>query len=272
MPRISQRDQSVDGVQAVVLTVQLLEMIAFGGDAARVTDLASALGTSKTRIFRHLQTLVALGYVMQDPNTDRYRAGIRLAQLGLASANQFDLLSVSRPVMRKLRDALGHTVVLSKVESGRVYAMEQVDGSSLLRIGIVIGSPLGLHSSAQGKLVLAFGAADLLEATIKGGLVASASRTITSPDRLRREIASVRAQGWAVAPSETLTGLNAFAVPIFEAGDRLVGTMAILGSVDEIPRRPTPRYLTAMRTAAREISSSLSSARPRTILSSIATG
>ena len=96
MPRISQRDQTVDGVQAVVLTLQILEMLAFGGEAARVTDLASALGTSKTRIFRHLQTLVALGYIVQDTNTDRYGAGVRLAQLGLASANQFDLLSVSR--------------------------------------------------------------------------------------------------------------------------------------------------------------------------------
>jgi DNA-binding IclR family transcriptional regulator len=174
--------------------------------------------------------------------------------------------------MRELRDSLGHTVVLSKVEGGQVYAMEQVDGPSLLRIGVVIGSPLGLHSSAQGKLVLAFGASDLLEVTIKGGLPASASRTITSPDRLRREIANVRAQGWAVAPSETLTGLNALAVPIFEAGDRLVGTMAILGSVDEIPRRPTPRYLASMRAAAREISSSLSSAYPAAVLSSIAAG
>lgn len=270
MPCISQRDQTVDGVQAVVLTLQILEMLAFGGEAARVTDLASALGTSKTRIFRHLQTLVALGYIVQDTNTDRYGAGVRLAQLGLASANQFDLLSVSRPVMRGLRDALGHTVVLSKVEGGRVYALDQVDGSSLLRIGIVIGSPLGLHSSAQGKLVLAFGAPDLLEETIEAGLSASASRTITGPGRLRREIASVRAQGWAVAPSETLTGLNALAVPIFDAGDRLVGTMAILGSVDEIPRRPMPRYIALMRTAAREISTSLSPGRPRAVRPSAA--
>jgi IclR family transcriptional regulator, KDG regulon repressor len=251
----------MEGVQAVVLALQILEMLAFGGEAARITDLASALGTSKTRIFRHLQTLVALGYIVQDTSTDRYRAGVRLAQLGLASANQFNLLSVSRPIMRGLRDALGHTVVLSKVEGGRVYALEQVDGSSLLRIGIVIGSRLGLHSSAQGKLVLAFGSADLLEDTIEAGLSASASRTITSADRLRREIGSVRAQGWAVAPSETLTGLNALAVPIFEAGDRLVGTMAILGSVDEIPRRPTSRYIALMCAAANEISASLSPVR-----------
>lgn len=270
MPRISQKDQTVDGVQAVVLTVQLLEVLAFGGESARVTDLARTLGTSKTRIFRHLQTLVALGYIVQDSNTDRYRSGIRLAQLGLATANQFDLLSISRPVMRKVRDTLGHTVVLSKVEGGRVYALEQVDGPSLLRIGVVIGSPLGLHSSAQGKLVLAFGATDLLDATIKGGLAATASRTITSPDRLRREITSVRAQGWAVAPSETLTGLNALAVPIFEAGNRLVGTMAILGSVDEIPRRPTPRYIASMREAARDISTNLSPAHPRAIVASAA--
>jgi IclR family KDG regulon transcriptional repressor len=263
MPRITQKDQPAEGVQAVVLTLQILELLAFGGEAARLTDLATHLGTSKTRIFRHLQTLFGLGYVIQDPETDRYRAGLRLAQLGLACANQFDLLSVSRPVMRKLRDALGQTVVLSKVEGGRVYAMEQIDGSSMLTIGIVIGSPLGLHSSAQGKLVLAFGEKGLLEATIKAGLAPNTSRTITSPERLRREIATVRAQRWAVAPSETLTGLNALAVPIFDANEQLVGTLAILGSVDELPRQPAPRQIAEMKGAARQISASLSAARPR---------
>jgi DNA-binding IclR family transcriptional regulator len=94
--------------------------------------------------------------------------------------------------MRGLRDALGHTVVLSS--RGRPgLRLGTVDGSSLLRIGIVIGSPLGLHSSAQGKLVLAFGM--ICSKRRSRQPVSHASRTITGPGRLRREIASVRAQG-----------------------------------------------------------------------------
>jgi DNA-binding IclR family transcriptional regulator len=260
MPRTTQHELGGGGIQAVLLALRILELLAFTKKPGRVTDLAEALGTSKTRIFNHLRTLTRLGYVVQDKETERYRVGMRLVEIGSAAANLFDLITVSRPVMQRVRDELGTTVVLSRIEVDKLFTIEQVDGRSILRLGLVIGSPLALHSSAQGKLVLAFGRDDLLEHVIARGLVAQTRSTIVDPKRLRREVGIVRGQGWAVAPNETMTGLNALAAPIFEAGHRLVATLAILASIDEMGAQPNKRQLATITKAARDISGSLSPA------------
>jgi IclR family KDG regulon transcriptional repressor len=258
MPKTTQRDLGSDGIQAVSLALRILELLAFSNKSGRITDLAEELGTSKTRIFNHLRTLTGLGYIVQDPETERYRVAIRLVELGTAAANQFDLIRVSRPIMRSVREQIGSTVVLSRIDFDKVTTIEQIDGGrSMLRIGLVIGSPLGLHSSAQGKLVLAFGRSDLMEREIAAGLTPRTKATIVDAKRLRREVATIQAQGWAVAPNETMTGLNALAAPIFESGDRLVGTIAVLASIDEMPADPGPARIAIVKEAAQQISASL---------------
>ena len=106
--------------------------------------------------------------------------------------------------------------------------------------------------------MLAFGRSDLLESVIAQGLTPRTKSTVTDPKRLRREIAAIRKQGWSVAPNETMTGLNAFAAPIFARGDRLVATLAALGSVDEMPAEPGEERIAILTGAARDISTSLS--------------
>jgi IclR family transcriptional regulator, KDG regulon repressor len=260
MPKTTQHDLGTGGIQAVSLALRILELLAFSNKSGRITDLAEELGTSKTRIFNHLRTLTNLGYIVQDPETERYRVAIRLVELGTAAANQFDLIRVSRPVMQSVREQIGSTVVLSRIDFDKVTTIEQIDGRSMLRIGLVIGSPLGLHSSAQGKLVLAFGRSDLIEREIAAGLTPRTKATIVDAKRLRREIAIIQNQGWAVAPNETMTGLNALAAPIFEGGDRLVGTLAVLASIDEMPAQPDPARVKIVTQAARQISTNLTGA------------
>jgi DNA-binding IclR family transcriptional regulator len=147
--------------------------------------------------------------------------------------------------------------VLSKVVAHQLYAIERIYGTSDVTVGVVIGSPLGLHSSAQGKIVLAFGDPSLLESVTKSRLDRRTANTIVDPARLRREIATVRKQGWAGAPGETMTGLNAFAVPIFDGAEQLFGTLALLGLTDELPSAPSRRNLAELSAAARRISSAL---------------
>ena len=257
MATVTQKNRTTDGVQAVSLALQLLEILAFGGRPCRVTELAEALGTSKTRVFRHLRTLNSLGYVVQDPVTERYGVGARLAELGGAVARQLDLLGISRPSMRSLRDALGFTVILSKVDHRGVYVIGQVDGASWLTLGIVIGTRLSLYASAQGKLVLAFGATDRLEDAVAAGLKPQTSQTITDAAVLRHEIQLIRERGWAVAPGETVSGVNSLAMPLFGRDHELVATLAVLASVDDLPQQPSRKCIELLRAAAQEISEKL---------------
>ncbi|MGF7160314.1 DNA-binding IclR family transcriptional regulator [Rhodoligotrophos appendicifer] len=252
MPKTTQATSS-DGIMAVSLALQIFEKLAHSDEPLRVTDLAQALGTSKTRVFRYLRTLIGLGYVIQDPQTERYGVGIRLALLATALSARFDLLKATLPILRQVRDTLGQTVVMSFIEDGEIYPVQQVNGSSMITFNTQMGMPLGLHNSAQGKLSLAYGPPELLERVLQGTLKKVGARTIVDPAQLRAEIEGVRERGWAVAPSETLSGLNALAMPIFTSHRKIVATLGLLGSIDEIPALPSAHQIDTLRAAAEEL-------------------
>ena len=227
MPRIG-GEPNGDGVQAVVLALRILEYLAEQGKAVGVTALAQALGTTKSRIYRHLRTLVQQGYIQQSADTDRYRVGTRLLTLGVSVAENFDLTKAAQGILRELRDALGLSCVVSQVDAAGVRVLATIPGKSAIEIGVKPGSLLRFHSSAQGKIALAFGSDQLRAAAIGPDLEMMTPQTIVNPEALQKEIQRVRARGWAIAPNEAVTGLNTLAVPIFDASGELVGTVGVV--------------------------------------------
>lgn len=258
MPRISQKKKSATGNHGLALALQIIEALAFADGTVGITELSNTLGTTKTRIYNHLRTLAEHGYAVKDSESERYRIGVRVSQIAGAVANEFNLLSLSRAPMRKVHQAVGHTVVLSKFDGTTLYSVDQIEGPSMLKISIAIGNVLGLHSSAQGKLVLAFGPSRLLESTIAKGLKSVTKATTTDAEKLRREIKAIRSRGWAFTANETRMGVNALAVPILDRTRTLMATIAIVAVADEFPQKALARVLPVLQEAAKDISAGLS--------------
>ena len=245
------------GVQAVLFALQIMEHVAVQREPIGVTTLAEHFGTNKSRIHRHLKTLSQAGYVVQDEVSERYRVGARLIALGHAISDSVDIVREAGIVMRKVRNALNHSVVLSMVDRGGIRVVTVESGTSPVEITVKPGSLMSYHSTAQGKIALAFGAASVLKQAIGQGLKTHTPQTITDVEALQRELETVRRQGWAIAPNEAVTGLNAQAVPIFDASGRLAASVAIVDSVQFIGEVPTPQQVEAMVQAGQAISHSI---------------
>ncbi|GGF26650.1 transcriptional regulator [Aliidongia dinghuensis] len=255
MPRVT--GSSGEGVQAVVLALRILERLAEEGRPMGVTALAAALGTTKSRIWRYLQTLVQQGYIVQLPDTERYQLGARLVKFGRAVGESLDIVSASYHAIRELRDSLGHSAVITQIEPDGVRVLTTVPGRSTIEIGVKQGSLMEFHSSAQGKIALAFGSETLRAAVLSRRLERRTPDTIVSPSSLRKEIERVRRDGWAIAPNEIVTGLNALAAPVFDAAGSLVGALAIVDSVQFITATPTAEQIERTVEAARQVSAAL---------------
>jgi IclR family transcriptional regulator, KDG regulon repressor len=80
-----------------------------------------------------------------------------------------------------------------------------------------------------------------------------------STDALRREIARVRKQGWAMAPEQTDLGMNALTAPIFSGAGRYQGSIGVFGSLEQIGPNPPGTLVRAVVRAARRISNRLGS-------------
>ncbi|THD76566.1 IclR family transcriptional regulator [Thalassobius vesicularis] len=246
-----------DMIQSVAMALQVLEALAQAEGDVGVTALASALGTTKSRIHRHLRTLVTLGYISQSEETERYRIGARLIALGRAASGTVDLSWIAQPHMRTLRDQTGQAVSLGQVEDTGIRILNTLHGRMQIEVGVRPGSILGYCNSAQGKVALAAFAPDRQAELMAMPCPASTEFTITGRDELAAHIAEVGARGWATAPNETMLGLNALACPIFNADKEPVATIAIVSLTQYIETPPHPDQIAAVKEAAARISAEL---------------
>src|SRR5436190_11045810 len=256
MPRISGARRG-EGVQAVVFALRILEYLAQHRSTVGVTDLARVFDTTKSRMHRHLQTLVAAGYVMREQETERYRSGARLIAFGRAVSENFELTSAARPAMESLRTSLGHAVALSQPEHDGMRVIATIAGRSAYEIGVKPGSMLATHATAQGKLLLAFGGDAVMERSLAKAPARNTPFTVTERAPLRAELDQIRRQGWATAPNQAIIGLNAVAAPIMDALGGFAGAIAIVDSVQFIPEDPSAKQIKQIVDAGKRISANI---------------
>ena len=163
--------------------------------------------------------------------------------------------------MRALRDALGHTVVLSEMTPRGALVLAKLSGTSPIEIGVRSGSELSFHASAQGKVMLANAPPPLQARVLARPLQRFTDKTVVAARRIEQELAEVAKHGYASAPEQSMLGINAVAAPIFDAQDVCIAALAIVGSIQFLPRKPNPADITALTEATQQISRKLGHGR-----------
>lgn len=244
-------------ISAVVTTLSIIESMAERGEPVGVSELAKLVGANKPRTYRHLRTLLSRNYVAQDPDTDKYFLTLKLFHVGQSIATGAEFLTEARRVMLELREVTGQTVTIGQVEDDGVRILDILKNRSAIEITTPPGTLFDFHSSAQGKVALAFGCSEVWKKVTSGRIRRHTVKTGVDVDALRSDVASVRQRGWAVAPEESLMGINALAAPVFNADNRLAGTIAIVGSIQHLQATPAAALIAAVQGAAAKISERL---------------
>ena len=159
--------------------------------------------------------------------------------------------------MPALRDKVGQTASIGQVEEQGIRILDIYKHRSHFEITTPPGTLFDFHSSAQGKVALAFGPSRLWDKIEAGKLKQWTPKTGLDVHKLKTEIGRIRRRGWAVAPEQAMIGINALAAPVFDAGGDLAGTIAIVGSIQHLTAKPEAKLVSAVREAAGEISGGL---------------
>ncbi|MEW6121923.1 MAG: IclR family transcriptional regulator [Pseudomonadota bacterium] len=248
------------GVRSVQLAIDVLEAVAFADEELGVTQIAERLDVTKGSVHRHLHTLVERGYLTQNPATSRYALGPK-SRLLARVAPETDLVQLAEGPMRELRDALGHTVVLSETTPRGALVVTKLSGVSPIEIGVRSGSELPFHSSAQGKVMLAFSPRPFQARVLARTLDVFTANTLTDVAEIEKELWDVTQHGFASAPEQAMLGINAVAAPIFDSNDACVAALALVGSIQFLPTTPREADVAALISAARQISRKLGHGR-----------
>tara|TARA_E500000178_G_C17017045_1_gene753538 strand:+ start:1435 stop:2211 length:777 start_codon:yes stop_codon:yes gene_type:complete len=244
-------------IQSVSTSLRILESMAGSGKALGITELARATSSTKPKIYRHLQTLMREGYVMQDPMNQKYLLTLKLFHLGQTISGSFDFLAEVRRILPSMIEKIRQTVTVGQIDDNGIRILDIFRYRSDIEITSPPGTLLGFNSSAQGKLALAFGPEWIWKKLQTQGLHQVTHNTIVDIDELRKEAKIVRQQGWADAPEQTLIGVNAIAAPVFSRTNDLAGIIAVVGSVQSLRPKLDKSLLNSLLSAAEQISSRL---------------
>jgi IclR family acetate operon transcriptional repressor len=101
-----------------------------------------------------------------------------------------------------------------------------IDSSHPLRYVVPINVWIPVYAGASGLAIMAFLSKDERQAIMeKTGLVPVTTRTITNPAALERELARVRARGYALSRGQRTEGAVAIAAPIWSPGGPILGEL-----------------------------------------------
>lgn len=244
-------------MESVKTALRVLEAVA-ESPGIGVSELARRLDEPKTTIQRCLTTLHEAGYVRPIPGPRRrWAITMRLLLVSRHAQAEPRLREIAMPTMRRLRDETRETIHLMVPDGSEVVLIDRLDSPQPVRTVRQIGAHAPLHIASNGKAALAAMDQATCDAYLRGPLAAWTPNTITDPDRLRRDIAEVREQGYAVSFGELDPEVHAVAAAILNQDGHPVATMSISCPASRLPKELIPRYGALVKAAAAEISNNL---------------
>lgn len=179
-------------------------------------ELARTLGLSRTVVHRLLTTLMYRGFVVRRP--EGYAPAALVARI--ADQVQPQLRRAAQPVMERLSDAVGESIVIHVPDADQAVVLDQVvSASALVRVEHRIGSRHPLTTGASGRAILAFLDTQAAERIVRG---------VADPDALRRQLEAARTLGYALSHDELQHGIHGLAVPIRDPEGRTIASLGIL--------------------------------------------
>ena len=226
-------------VQSVDRALTILGILARLGEAG-VTEIAAELGVHKSTAFRLVATLESHGMVEQNEERGKYRLGL-------------DVVQEARPICRKLAADSGETVNIAVLSDRSALYLDQVAGQSALQSHNWVGQHIPLHATSNGKVLLSGLSSDEVDSRLPR-LPSYTTDTVTSRARLRRELAEVRDQGYAVAVDELEVGLTAIAAPIRNAHGDVIASLSVSGPTFRLGEPRVKELVPVVQDAADEVS------------------
>jgi DNA-binding IclR family transcriptional regulator len=226
-----------NGTQAVDRAARLLAEVVHSADPMTFTGLSATTGLAKSTTSRLLLALERNGLVRRDDH-GRFLPGEMFVSFAWRGGAQAGLVAVAQPFLERLGKATGETINLGVSSNGMVEQIAQVDSTYLIGGTNWVGMSVPLHCSALGKVLLAYGAAQLptQRPDKPDKLDRCTDKTITTEAALRADLAGVRARGYAVTDEELESGLVAVAAPIYGYDGNVVAALSVSAPATRMTR------------------------------------
>lgn len=228
--------------QAVSRSLAILEALASAGAPVRLSRLSEQVGLQKSTAHRILQTLVALGYVIQEAETGRYGASLKLWELGSAIVFEHPVKRAAASFLQSLHREVGETVSLLVPSGEDVLYLERLVSPRPTRFSARPGSRVPALLTSGGRAMLAE-AVDLHDAAARALAHAGDRREATLAE-IVRDLEEARRRGYAI--SRDTPGVVSMGCAIPGRTGSPAAAISISAPVERVTQEDEARVATAL--------------------------
>lgn len=196
-----------DGVVAVEKALSLLDCFKPGAESQSLATLSQASGMHKTTVYRLMNSLERMGYVVR-AQSGNYSLGHRVLYLGKLYEQSFHLSTVVEPALHALAALTKESASYYVHDSGHRLCLFRVEPSEGLRETRLAGTMLPLDDTAISQVIRFWGLGEPI---------------YDKPPALPLFTAGARDVHTA-----------AFAVPVFGAGDKFMAALTLSGPASRL--------------------------------------
>lgn len=221
-PKLDKRDW----IAGLERGLSIIETFDDANPRLTASQAGTRCGMTRTAARRYLLTLEHLGYVATDGKL--FWLTPRVLRLGQSYLESARLPRIVQPFLQRVTAGTQEIAYVSVMDGDDVVYIARNGSNRSMNTGFVLGSRVQAQVTAAGMLMLALRDPAWLENWLTNHeLKPYTSYTISSKDRLRLELARIRAQGWAISEQQLELTYRGVAVPLIDRRGDLLGALNV---------------------------------------------
>lgn len=243
--------KTTDRIRAVDRAIDVLECFAKQRRALSIGDLEKGTRLSRPTLYRILSTLIDRGLVRNDGEPPRYRLDIGIGRLADVWANSLNIVQMAMPMLNDLLEQYDETVALYLRKDNTRLCVAELSSRQALSYSRGLGYSGSLLRGASGLAILAHIGPD--EAS---RIIADESNRVDVRG-LRRKLAEVSRDGFALSGGDFIVGAQAIASPVFDRQGHAIGSLGLFGPSARFPAKRVSECARSVKATAASLSAAL---------------
>lgn len=212
---------------ATLRCLDVLNLLSESPQDLGVSEVAGSLGLPPPTAHRLLGTLVKAGLVERDRVSRRYGLSPKVLRIGAGYLRNSPVYRASFILLQELAGQVEGTVELAVMHEDKLLHLFLLGHPATRHKYGYPGDYRPLHATALGKTLLAYRPAEDVERIMSRPCTAFTAKTITTLDAMRKELETVRRQGYATNEEEFEYGFYAVAAPVRDRSGAVVAAICI---------------------------------------------
>ncbi len=187
--------------------LRIIEDLAAARQAQSLAEFAQSQSRTPSELFRMLNCLETMGYVIRDPVSGKFTLSLKLHHLAQQQPKIARLTQVAESAMQELARETGESCHLCILEGSRVVIVLQTEGSGHLRLSFNTSIPIDPFETTSGRFLASRLDAEQLEILLADS-EAFQRMSDAGQDETRRELGKLARRSIHQRNSTTVQGVR----------------------------------------------------------------